>query len=106
MGTTSPRWLPRRRRRQPCWATRRSLNPGLGFLVFAHPDVIHGHVDLGYLQAGHALEIRDHVLPNGLGDAHDRYAVVDHQVQVDSRLTLADFDAHALRGAGAAHREL
>jgi hypothetical protein len=57
-------------------------------VVVGQVDVVDVEVDLGDLESGHALDRRDDVAPDGLGQVGDRDAVVGDQVQVDGGLAL------------------
>src|ERR1700694_2614348 len=79
----------------------RSLPPGLGrsrLRLALDEEVVDHDVDLGHLEAGHALDAIDHVAAHGLCPLDDALTVVGHEVQVDGRLPLAHLHADALSG--------
>src|SRR5262245_61155757 len=50
------------------------------------------------MQAGHPLDLADHVTTDSVADLDDALAVPRHDVQVDGRLPLADLDRDTLGG--------
>src|SRR5699024_4554423 len=55
-------------------------------------DVVHIDVDLGDLEAGHAFHRGVDVTAHRPGQVVDGGAVLDHDIDVDGRLTLTDLD--------------
>src|SRR5689334_14728786 len=86
-----------------------SLDP-LGRLLVARGfrldvNVVDLDVHLDDVQAGHPLDLPDHVAANGFAGVDDALAVPGDDVEVDRRLAFADLDRHALGGGLAAARD-
>src|SRR6202034_1523498 len=68
-------------------------------VVAGQVDIVHGDVDLDHAQAGHPLDRLLDVALNAAAQLGDAHAVLDHDVEVDRGLALADLDPDALAEA-------
>ena len=63
-------------------------------------DVVDADIDLGDFQSGHPFQGRHDVSADARGEVDDRNAVLNDDIEIDRRLTLADLDADALTDVG------
>ena len=65
-------------------------------VVAREVQIVDRDVDLCHREAGGALDPLDHVVTHGLRNPRDRFAVLDHDRQINSRFALADLDRDTL----------